>query len=372
MKILHVIDSGGIYGAEVMLLNLMEEQKKNHLDTSLLSIEAPDSSGTDSLTAEAQRRGLHVERFNSNRGYSLRSAVRIWRYVEDNHVDIVHSHGYKGDILLCSIPRYFRKKPVISTLHGWLSTRIFKKIWLYTQLDKLFLRRMDAIIHVNTVGKPIGKVDSFVVENGIPALKFTPDNMICHDDPLRIFSENSFVIGCISRLSEEKGLKYLIEAVSLLCKRDVPVKAILIGDGPQRTFLEELINKNNLQDKIIIAGYRENAHKYLTLFDVFVLPSLTEGLPITILEAMQAQVPIVATRVGGIPKALEDGKFGILTETGNSGSIAQAVEHLYSNPHIGRTMGRHARESALMKYSSSRMAEEYTRIYEVVCKKWKQ
>jgi glycosyltransferase involved in cell wall biosynthesis len=97
-----------------------------------------------------------------------------------------------------------------------------------------------------------------------------------------------------------------------------------------------------------------------------VLPSLTEGLPITILEAMQAEVPIVATRVGGIPAALENGKSGILVEPGNASALADAVTRVWSDPQGAAERGKNARENALTKYSCRRMAGDYLRVYDWV------
>src|SRR3990170_3691575 len=142
MKIMHVIDSAGIYGAEIVLLNLMEAHNKMGFAALLLSIEPDDHSSGNSLSGEASRRGLNVIKYKSGRGYSWATAARIMRDAEEQGVSLIHSHGYKGNILLGSIPRYMRKMPVISTIHGWTSVRICTKIWFYTLLDKFFLRRM--------------------------------------------------------------------------------------------------------------------------------------------------------------------------------------------------------------------------------------
>ncbi len=365
MKILHVIDSAGIYGAEIMLLALMEEQRKLRHEPVLLSMGASDSSDPDVLYEEAVRRGLCALKFRSKRGYSLGAGLRILRLAKDVGAHVIHTHGYKGNILLGSIPRFVRRVPVISTVHGWTATRKFTRIWFYSLLDRYFLGKLDLVVNVHAASPFQGHPRTRVVLNGIPELVIDGP-LIGTDDAISTFTRNGFAIGSISRLSEEKGLVYLIEAISLLAERGLAVKAVIIGEGPQRRELERVIGKHGLCGQVLLAGYRENAYGYIPLLDAFVLPSLTEGLPITVLEAMQTGVPVIASRVGGIPAVLRNGDLGILTEPGNAKAIADAVTFLYANREQGREMGRRARHVALNEYSSRRMAEEYMDVYATV------
>lgn len=372
MKILHILDSDGIYGAEVMLLNLMGEHMRMGHEPILLSMEDPTGSEKRSLAEEALKRGLDTIKFKSNRGYSLKSANKIIKYAVERGVELVHSHGYKGNILLASLPKHKRRMPIISTLHGWTSTTIFSKIWFYTIIDKFFLRRLDAVVYVNPLAANVIKHGTnFVVANGIPEINFDNRSSTFSDPEIQKFCEHGFVIGTISRLSDEKGLVHLINAMRLLLERSNKYKAVIIGEGPQKSLLQEIIQKNNLSNKVLLAGYRNNAFNYLPFFNVFVLPSLTEGLPITILEAMQAEIPIVATKVGGIPSILENGKQGIVINPADPEALAEAICSIDSNPHMAREMGENARDTALTKYSSQRMAKEYLQVYESVLRKEK-
>lgn len=121
----------------------------------------------------------------------------------------------------------------------------------------------------------------------------------------------------------------------------------------------------------MLTGYREKAFQYLPLFDVFVLPSITEGLPITILEAMQAGIPIVASPVGGVSQVLGNGQYGTLVEPGNPGALAGAISYLRQNPDTAREMAQRAKEFALVRYSSRRMAEDYHEVYERVLRNFR-
>ena len=261
---------------------------------------------------------------------------------------------------------------MVRTQHGRTSTKKLSKIWFYEALDWLIMKRMAAVVRVNRAEEGNHAVNclpdahSCIIENGIPELKFDQQAVVRTDPEVCEFCKEGFVIGTIARLSEEKGLSHLITALHILSRQHAAVKAVVIGEGPQRQFLETMANDAGLAGKILFAGYRDYAYNYLPYFRVFVLPSLTEGLPITILEAMQAEVPIIASRVGGIPSVLENGKTGILVEPGNPNALANAIDQVLSDQRGSIQMGKHARDAALTKYSSRRMAEEYQRVYNAI------
>jgi glycosyltransferase involved in cell wall biosynthesis len=374
MKILHIIDSSGLYGAEIMLLNLMEEQRRMNLAPMLISL-CDLNDQNNEMVEEAKKRDLTALQFRMKRGYSFNSAIKLVRLAQEAHVAIIHSHGYKGDILIGSLPKHIRGIPMVRTQHGRTSTKKLSKIWFYEALDWLIMRRMAAVIRVNKAAalhqtvNCLPDIHSCIIENGIPELQFEPRAVVRTDPAVHEFCNDGFVIGTIARLSEEKGLIHLITALRILSQQNARVKAVVIGEGPQRQALEALVNDAGLAGKILFPGYRDHAYNYLQHFRVFVLPSLTEGLPITILEAMQSKVPIIASRVGGIPAVLEDGKTGILVEPGNPNALADAISRVLSDPQGSMQMGKRAREIALTKYSSRRMAEEYQHLYNSILRK---
>ena len=187
MKILHVIDSAGIYGAEIMLLNLMNEQKSSGHSPVLLSLGTMDE-GLKELEIKAELLGIPVKQIRTKNGLSL--ILKTPKLIQTSlleGVDIIHSHGYKGNILFGILPKYFRKISTVSTMHGWLATTRRSKVWIYEVLDRIFLNRLDAKIAV-TINHPglsskwlKRKSADTVIENGIP---------ICQDcgEDLEIFS----------------------------------------------------------------------------------------------------------------------------------------------------------------------------------------
>jgi len=372
MKVAHVIDSWqGLYGAEVMLLNLIEELREIKVSSVIVSLGSEEETEKP-IEREAGRRGMDVCKVRFPRGIRPKGALDILKVCRKEKVNIIHSHGYKGDILLGLIPRRFRPIPVISTMHGWIAMRKFSKIWMIKYLNKLFLRRMDAVVKVNNVAW--GLIDSFlfwnlktfVVENG---LQMIPKKHVQKNPTqLRIeeFCKNGFILGSIGRLSPEKGYLYLIEALESLLKIDRSYKLIIIGEGRSRKQLEERICKKGLSNHVFLPGYVGGASQYLGFFDAMILPSLTEGLPMTILEAMHVEVPIVATSVGGIPNVLGNGEYGVLVEPKSPYSLTKGILDIRIDPLRAKDRARRAKEVVVMKYSSKRMAEEYSKIYEMV------
>lgn len=365
MKVLHVIDSSGIYGAEVMLLNLMREQQALGVTPALMCF-ADRGTTKQALCEAAVDRGVRTVCFSPGAWSPVAAGRRVCEIARALEADLIHSHGYKGDILLGLVPRARRQVAVVSTIHGWISVRIFTKIWCYCTVDKLMLRRLDAVVNVTTATKSISGVRRFIVENGIPELAFDLQSVLSNDRAVSSLRRSGCLVGTVSRLSEEKGVRYLIDAVGRLVRENYDVRAAIVGDGPQRGYLQKLIDRQGLSERVVLVGFKEQAHNYIPLFDVFVLPSLTEGMPMTILEAMQAGVPIVASRVGGVPDVLGHGDLGILVKPRDAAALAAAVSSVLAQRAEAARMADRARHVALDRYSSLRMAEGYLRVYREV------
>lgn len=384
MKILHIIDSAGLYGAEIMLLNLMEEQKKMGLSPVLCSI-GEKNIVEKQLEIESRRHGLQVEIFRMRSGLNIIGALNIIRYASREHFDIIHSHGYKGNILLGFIPKSVRNIPLVTTLHGWTSTNGLSRMRLYEWLDAKSLQFIDAVILVNKKMLSDNRIKVIkgnklsVIYNGIPLLNFSnlsqtidfsitqdPEKKSLLDPKIVEFCQHGFIIGSIGRLSKEKGYRYLLGALHILRTKHLNVKLIIIGEGDERHSLIELIKKLNISSYVLLPGYRDNANKYLPLFNIFVLSSLTEGLPITLLEAMQVRIPVVATRVGGIPEVLENGKGGLLIKPGDPKGLSEAIALVYSNPQVVEKIVSFSYNNAITRYTSSKMVQQYYEIYKKV------
>jgi glycosyltransferase involved in cell wall biosynthesis len=370
MKILHIIDSGGLYGAEVMLLNLMAEQVKLGLEPVLVSI-GEHHNEEKPLEKEARRRGLQVKTFRMLPGPNIAGALRVLRYARQNRFDLLHSHGYKGNILFGFIPGKIRRLPMVNTVHGWTWTGGMTRMMIYEWLDSMSLAFMDRVVLVNEAMKDHARLRKRsrlaveVVANGIPVESLPDSRADKMELNLEIldFCREGYTIGAIGRLSQEKGFDVLLEAVAGLVTEGRDVRLALLGEGGLRGRLEDKVKALGLGQRVLMPGYVKSAGNYLSYFKLFVMPSLTEGLPIVLLEAMRAGVPIAASRVGGIPNVLDEGRAGLLLEPGNVEALKRGIAEVIMNPAEAEQRLHAARKRVREEFSSRIMAEKYLEIY---------
>jgi glycosyltransferase involved in cell wall biosynthesis len=165
-------------------------------------------------------------------------------------------------------------------------------------------------------------------------------------------------VGTVSSLSHEKGLSYLIEAASLIPHVNGRVRFVIVGEGHFRIKLEELVRKKGLDKCVQFLGFRTDIQALLKDFDLFVLPSLSEGLSSAIMEAMASSLPVIASKVGGIPELVQHGDNGLLVPPGDPESLARAIMQLMENPETLRQMGIRGRKRVEEKFTRDRKVME--------------
>ncbi len=376
MRILHVMDSSGVYGAEAIVLGLTACQRDAGNLPVILSLGGQEGE-VKAIELEGRRRGLEILKLPLRNGFSLEGGRKVIEMACAVGTDIIHSHGYKPDILLGFLPRRWRKVPVLSTLHGWTATSMFSKMGIYRLLNAVALKRLDRVISVSSVtaGNAVFRIlgiRAAVVNNGIPHVSFEKDFLKRAFPEIAELCEKRFAIISVGRLSREKGSSILLEAVGRLVKEGEDVFLALVGEGPERARLENLAKVNGISERTVFLGYQHAAFRLLPYFDVFVLPSLTEGLPVTMLEAMQAGTPIVATRVGEVPQLLEDGALGQLARPGDVKSLAQAIGKVINHQGEAGEKASLCRIKAIETYSVESMCRAYKRHYNQVVLNWKK
>jgi glycosyltransferase involved in cell wall biosynthesis len=170
------------------------------------------------------------------------------------------------------------------------------------------------------------------------------------------------VLITVGRLAPPKDFETLFKALQKLDHG----KTIVVGDGPNRPWVEKFINQNGLSQKIYLLGEREDVPDLLAGAEIFLLSSRKEGLPRTVIEAMLAGLPVVATRVGGLPELVEDSITGFLVPPGDPEALASVLQKLIEDPDLRRTMGEAGRKKALLEFTLDRMLKETLRVYEEV------
>jgi glycosyltransferase involved in cell wall biosynthesis len=184
-------------------------------------------------------------------------------------------------------------------------------------------------------------------------------------DRLKI-GDDEFIFGFVGRLSEEKGLTYLLEALGRHAPAGGRWRLLVVGDGPRRRELEEGAARAGIADRVVFAGFRSGASPWFSAMDAFVLPSLTEGTPMALLEAMAHRVPVIASAVGGVPAVLSDRVNGLLVPPGDAGALSQALCDLASHEELRQTLSRAGHDTVRDRYDVRPWAATIRRVYERV------
>jgi glycosyltransferase involved in cell wall biosynthesis len=322
-----ITDFGGI---EKVLLTQLQ-----HLDPAVelmpILFSRHDAANASFLNRLQQLNVPHIVFMNTRkRRYfnvvrNIRDVVAVFRR---ERFDVVHCHGYRADLLglvaakLCGLP-------LVSTCHGFIETD--RHLKFNRRFDTWLLRMFERVIAVSapmkaalaTAGIRAERIE--VVTNAV-AEQASDQPAVRRElrDRLAIGSEE-FVLGFVGRLSEEKGPAFLVDAAARLAKSGRRVRVIFVGDGPARAALEVEIERHNLLDRVILAGFQSDVSPWYSAMDAFVLPSLTEGTPMALLEAMMHRLPVVASNVGGVPQVVTHGDNGLLVPPAHAGELALAI-----------------------------------------------
>jgi glycosyltransferase involved in cell wall biosynthesis len=363
VKVLQLISSGGYYGAENMLLNLCASQQIAGHENSLLlfyNVHVPNVE----FYERARRRGLCVRMVHCRGRADWRAVSQIEDCIREDGIDLLHTHGYKAD-LYGFLAAWRCGKPVVATCHNWVGGTA--ALGVYNHLDRLALRRFNALAAVSDevaqrlldAGVPAEKVKT--IANGVDVQAFESGRPL---PTLR--GAGGKVVGVVARLDMQKGFEYLLRAVRELCLSFPTLQVVIVGEGPDRKAIEDLIKEYGLQCNVMLAGQQSDMPGVYAAMDIFVLPSLNEGLPMTVLEAMAASKPVVATRVGAIPSVIQNGENGLLVDPGDTDCLRQAIASLLNDPGRCRRIGEQAHDWVSRNYTSEVMAQKYRQLYEEI------
>lgn len=364
--VLHLIDSAGLYGAERVILTLLEELRNSEYRGTIGCIRERETE-IPAIAEEAQRIGIPVVYFTMRRGLNPVGISQIINFIKENDIRIVHSHGYKPNIFLGLA--FNNKVKTVSTVHGWAKKAGGIKGKAYEFFDAQALKKFDSVVAVSKAvvqdlknrGVSEGKIK--LIYNG---LKTKNDKQVYNVPDIRKkygIDDNAFVIGSVGRLAKVKGHSYLVEAMPNILEQIEYCQLLIAGEGPERAHLESLIRKYKLRDRVKLPGYIENIDQFLAAIDLFVLPSLTEGLPLVLLEAMAAGKPVVATAAGGILEVVETSDIGFLVPPADPSSLAESIKGIYRSKERMSNMVLRAKSIVRTKYSSDMMARQYLAIY---------
>jgi glycosyltransferase involved in cell wall biosynthesis len=244
-----------------------------------------------------------------------------------------------------------------------------------------YMKNVDAIIAISEGVKMVlvdGGVDPEnveVIRSGIDFSSFDEDSRaLKYKDYLHrefSFEADDYLVGIVAHLADHKGHQYLIQATKILKQQSPKIKMIIVGEGPLSMELNRQAKDLDVEDIVFFLGFRKDIPKILTSLDLFVLSSYLEGMGSSILDAMACRLPVVATKVGGIPEVVIHGETGLLVPPRNPSALARAILKLYSNKTLASRLGQKGYELVHRKFSAEAMADKVVRLYERVgLRKW--
>src|SRR5918995_505531 len=297
--------------------------------------------------------------------------VAAWRpllaTLRRERVDILHAHKFGSNVWATILGPLVRTPVVIAHEHSWS----FDGQPVRSFLDRnLIARRADAILTVSREDRrrmiEIERIDPaklIFVPNGIPP----PPPPSGQDVRTELgIGPQVPVVGTVCTLRPEKALDVLVRAAAALAGRITALRVLIVGDGPERPALERQIGELGLAETVTLLGHRSDVPDVLRAFDVAVCSSNFEGTPLSILEYMEAALPVVATRVGGVPDLIASGEHGLLVEPGDPGALANALAELLGDPPRGAEMGRRGRERRRREFDIEVTVGHLERIYEAL------
>ncbi len=371
-RVLHLIDSGGLYGAEKMLLTLVREQIAVGLSPLILSAGEPGMAEKP-LETEARRLGLPVESWRMKPGFNPSEALRILRWARERGYELLHSHGYKFNVLMGMWPQSVRRLPMVATLHGYVKAARFSKSWLYESLDRVILGRLNRVIVVSDAMMkdiPEGLSRSSrtsVIPNGldIDGLRQAAGQPLPAGFADFIATHSPVLLG-VGRLSREKGFERLVAAFASLRADHPEAGLLIIGEGKERAALARQAQQVGVAEALMMPGYSDAVPALMQAVDAICLPSYTEGLPITLLEAMALDVPVIASDVGEMAAVLGNGEGGFVVRLDRGEDLREAVDQCLAAEVDRQARVAWARERVSRDYSGQAMGRLYLSAYEQV------
>lgn len=387
-RVLFIITQSEIGGAQQFLAQLLNHLDKTRFEFSVVA----GSDGTNELKAllpaGTEYRVARRLRRNPSLTDDVMAIPEMKSIIAQFRPDVLFLNSSKAGFIGAFAARGLRSKlpnmAVVYRIGGWTFNDpwpIWKKI-SYRMLEKLSAGWKDYIIVNNGHDleqareyriRPRQKV--LLIHNGIdPYMEFMEKEearvklldiisrkYLKEQDggPVPLFKAGHLV-GTIANFYPAKGLSQLIRAAALT---DESTAFVIIGDGALRPEIESEIRESGLTRRVFLAGKVADARKYIPAFDVFVLPSLKEGFPWTVLEAMAAKVPVIATAVGAVPEVIENNKSGIIVQPGQPDQLAQAIQTLLRDEGLRRELAIQAHQTLIKNFSLHKMVEHYQQLF---------
>lgn len=353
-NILHFIDTYKTGGPGKTIINSAKyincEKFKIHV-ASFVNEEVFKSEFMSSVLLQ----GIPFLALSDQARFNLQHLTELRRYILENNIKILHTHGYKTDMIGLILNLLIKDLILVTTHHGWITNNKLQKF--YVNLNIFLSKFFDGVI---VVSKELRKMlpnklrnseKAIIIHNAIVLENYQNQNKRKAFRENYSIGDDQILIGVIGRLSIEKGSLVMLEAFNQLQSIFSNAKLVYVGDGLLLSELENKINFFNLRENVILAGHQNPVQPFYEAIDIFVLPSLTEGLSNVILEAMAYKLPIVATCVGGNPEIIDNQCNGILVKSNNAIALKDAIFEIIRNRELKHLLAKEGYKTVINRFN---------------------
>lgn len=365
IKVLQLGTPSGLYGAERWILALIRSLPVGQQIDWWVGAIKDEPWQQVQLCQEAEASGFKTIIFESIGKISFHAVGLVRQFIRKNGIDILHTHGYKTDLIGVLATQGTACK-IVTTPHGW-TKKPDLKLLCYEIMDRFLFPFCDAVVPLSkAMADPLRFIPGLtrklhLIQNGVDILEIEAIDSVA-EEMRRWKGEGALIAGYIGRLITGKGIETLLSALAAPGMENW--RLAIIGDGEKGEELKSLSQRLGLCDRVIFFGFRPDRLSFLKGFDAFVLPSESEGIPRCLMEAMAARVPVVASDIPGCRYLVDHKRTGLLFETNNTGKLTQALLSLGSDPQFVQALVNAAYTHVNTYYSASRMTIEYSLLYE--------
>lgn len=366
IRVLETIRQGKVGGGESHLLSLIQNLDKTVYEPVVLSFtEGP-------MVDAIQQLGIPVYVIPTEKPFNLTVWQKIKQLLIKERIDVIHVHGTRAytNVLWAAKATHV---PIIYTVHGWSFhddlPKLTKKLRVAT--EKWLVNQADTIISVSpsdqATGKQyFGRLDSTVINNGVDLERFNEANAFKNIRSEYGISNDVILLGFILRITKQKDPICMIEAFNRVLQEEPNVRLLMVGEGDLKEAAVRKVKELQIESYVYFDNFRQDVPDLLHAIDIYCLPSLWEGLPIGLLEAMAMGKAVVATQVNGTKEVIEHGENGILINPEDPEALAKAITMLIKNTELRNQLKQQAKYTVAQKYSVATMTRETERVYDKV------
>lgn len=363
IKLVHIVPSLNIGGRENAVLEVIRALNKNKFDVNVCCLRR---KGT--LYESFAKEGINIHFMGNTNGIDLTMYFKLSKFLKDHRYDIVHTHNPGAFIYGTLGAKLAGISLIVNTEHGYG----YKLSWRKKVIEHVLRNFISVTIAVSedlrlklSRGFMCQPADIVTIYNGIDMERFSK-----HDSETKNlrkhygFNLDDKIIGIVARLVEVKDHKTLLKAMQI-CLNEMPsLKLLIVGDGPLMAELQKYTMEIGLQENVICMGERTDVNKLMAILDLFILSSTSEGISMTLLEAMASGKPVVATSVGGNPEVVKNGKTGLLVPSKNPQAMAEAILGLLNDQSKLILFGQRGRERVKEAFCIRKTIKSIENLYE--------